>query len=166
MVCEERTHGLRAKPPQGAHRETEQAGLGCGWGGPWHCILLLFGMFSCHRGGCNMLSIYGLSERLRMLLFAVYRTLRPVCCVRAPGTRRGTMSMRDFGCFVRVEYPCYLKSRLLGVNLGTSEAAVGVLQIFYSRIVGSARLSSQSCVQAQHVLRHLAHILRRILHPG
>ena len=25
------------------HRETEQARLG--WGGPWHCILLLFGVF-------------------------------------------------------------------------------------------------------------------------
>ena len=97
-----------------------------GWAGAGRGIVFsCFSACSCRRGGCNVLSVYDLSERLRMLLFAVYRTLRPVCCVRAPGTRRGTMSMRDFVffCTCRVS----LLSRLLGVNLGTSEAAVGVL---------------------------------------
>ena len=74
-----------------------------GWAGAGRGIVFsCVSACSCRRGGCNVLSVYDLSERLRMLLFAVYRTLRPVCCVRAPGTRRGTMSMRDFVFFLYV----------------------------------------------------------------
>ena len=58
----------------------------------------------------NVLSIYDLSERLRMcFLIAVYRTLRPVCCCSRPGDTAWHNVNGIFRfLFVRVEYPCYV----------------------------------------------------------